>query len=308
MYGHSWLKIGSATVVAVTLLAVAWFLFVDDTTTEAGLAGPVQTSSVTLRYSFALENQSNELIEDIDFQTFAPVQNTPFQTVEWVRASHSHQKEVDEVGNQTLHFTIDQLPPYGQTEISIKTKVSLRDQPKPETTWRNAGFLQAEPFIERDAPVVKSQVARVSRQDGVTNEKSWMEAAHKRIARSLDDTGYNAEDRGAVFALEKKAGDCTEFMYALVAMARNQEVPAVPLAGFRTNSDSTVVQASDYHNWLLFNAENAWGLSDPHGDVFDTNERDYVAFRVLQPGLRTDARDSAERFFVHDHRITASMN
>ncbi|TDT38603.1 transglutaminase superfamily protein [Halospina denitrificans] len=308
MYGHLWLKIGSATAAVVTLLVIAWALFPGGDRPESSVADAVKTSSVTLRYSFNLENQSNELIQDIAFQTFAPVEKTPFQTVEWVRSSHSHQTEVDEVGNQTLHFTIDQLPPYGQTEVSVSTKVTLRNQPKPGETWARNDFLKSEPLIERDAPVVQSQVARVSRQDGVTTAHSWMEAAHRRIAHSLDDTGYSAEDRGAVFALEQQAGDCTEFMYALVAMARNQEIPAVPLAGFRTNSRSTVVQASDYHNWLLFNAEDSWALSDPHGDVFNTNERDYIAFRVLQPGLRTDARDSAERFFVHDHRITASMN
>lgn len=308
MYGHSWLKIGSVAAASTTLLVVAWFLFLDENGSGAGAVDSVKTSNVTLRYSFTLENQSDELIENVAFQTFAPVRETPFQAVEWVRSSHSHRTEVDDVGNQTLHFTIDQLPPYGQTEVSVSTKVVMRNQPGSQGTWKNADFLKSEPLIERDAPVVKDQVARVSRQQGVTTAQSWIEAAHQRVARSLEDTGYNAEDRGAVFALEREGGDCTEFMYALVAMARNREIPAVPLAGFRTNSRSSVVEASDYHNWLLFNAENSWGLSDPHGDVFNTNKRDYIAFRVLQPELRTDVRDSAERFFVHDRRVTASMN
>lgn len=133
-----------------------------------------------------------------------------------------------------------------------------------------------------------------------------MKAANAWVYQNLEDVGYVSEDRGALFALTERKGDCTEFMHALVALARTRQIPSLAVAGFRVQGQNAILKAVDYHNWALFKADDAWRLADPHGNVFEEEQGNYVAFRLLK--TQTGHKENSQRFFIHDPRVTVSMN
>ena len=44
--------------------------------------------------------------------------------------------------------------------------------------------------------------------------------------------GYIKNDRGALYALKTKEGDCTEFMHLFVALCRANKIPARCIGGY----------------------------------------------------------------------------
>lgn len=275
---------------------------VHEQTTEAG-------REVLLRYSFTLENRTNKLIEDIHFETFAPVTRTPYQRVIDIETNTPARTETDALGNQRLQFTVNQLPPFGQTRIEVSARVEMTNTPALASSWNDwGGFLSPEPFIEIDADELVELASLLRQRAGTDSSHAVMSQAHRWVASQLTDIGYVSEDRGALWALRTRSGDCTEFMYTTAALGRANGVATAPVAGFRAGTTSTVIRAMDYHNWLYFNAGNEWLLSDPHADVFDKQQDEYVVFRVLAPGSTNTESQSAQRFFVYDHRISAQMN
>src|SRR5690625_8053461 len=70
-------------------------------------------------------------------------------------------------------------------------------------------------------------------------------------------------------------------MYAFVALARAQGIPARGIAGFVVNSSAAVLSASYYHNWAEFHDGERWVLVDPYKGVFDEQYENYIAFRLV---------------------------
>src|SRR5690625_7987994 len=87
-------------------------------------------------------------------------------------------------------------------------------------------------------------------------------------------------------------------MYAFVALARAQGIPARGIAGFVVNSNAAVLSASDYHNWAEFHDGERWVLVDPYKGVFDDQYENYIAFRMV--GGRKNHSGSARRLLAVD--------
>ena len=80
-----------------------------------------------VQYSFTLQNGTNRVIEKADFWTYAPVSLTSTQKRNWLDASYPFLTEKDEFGNDILHFTFNNFPPFGSKIITIKSKVAFSD-------------------------------------------------------------------------------------------------------------------------------------------------------------------------------------
>jgi len=262
-----------------------------------------------VRYSFTLVNQSDEAVENVIFRAFAPVKDTHYQSVDLIQSSENFQLRRDALGNQELEYLIESLPPYGQKVITVSVELSVWNIPRNIKGEPFLSLLRQEglvPLVDETHVGVESALTEVRRLTIADEPFAWMKAANSWVYQSIDDVGYVSRDRGALFALTERKGDCTEFMHALVALARIQQIPSLPVAGFRIDGGGAILKAMDYHNWVMFEADGKWRVADPHADVFERQQDAYVVFRLLP--ANSGPGENSQRFFVHDPRVTVSMN
>jgi hypothetical protein len=72
-------------------------------------AGSTYTIARTVQYSFTVENGTDRLLKKGEFWTYGPVKRTATQRCVKVESSHRHELIVDDLGNQVLHFTVQDL-------------------------------------------------------------------------------------------------------------------------------------------------------------------------------------------------------
>lgn len=288
-----------ASLVVVIILAACAAAFWVLQPSEEPLSPVIQERMI--RYSFTLENRTNQALEQVAFKAFAPVSTTPFQNVERIETSVPHQIESDDLGNQTLVFDIEEFPPYGQKTISISVWLKTADLPTFESPLNHAPALA--PLVDANDKHLMDAVSRIG-DNG--DEIQWLQSANQWVYETLEDVGYVAEDRGAQYALQEKKGDCTEFTHALMALARFKEIPSMFVAGFPLQGGNSILQASDYHNWVMVNAADRWRVADPHAGGFEADQERYVAFRFLPSEPSSDM--NSQRFFSYDSRIRVRMN
>jgi transglutaminase-like putative cysteine protease len=123
-----------------------------------------------------------------------------------------------------------------------------------------------EKLIESDRKEIVSTAENI-----VGNETN----PHKKVMKIYDfvtkHVHYMAQDEemGALWALENKTGDCSEYSYLFVALCRAAEIPARIQAGFAFHSFSETTE--DGHMWAEYYLEDyGWIPVDSTWQLFDT--------------------------------------
>jgi transglutaminase-like putative cysteine protease len=230
-----------------------------------------------IQYSFALQNETNRLLERADFWTYAPVKQTATQRCERLEVSFPYELLVDDLGNQVLHFTFDRIPPFGTKIITIQAELALSDTPNLLPVPVPDTFLRPEKYIEADAP----EVGQLAHKLKDPQSQNTPESIFKWVSENLRYTGYQRSDRGALYALRNKQGDCTEYMYLFAALCRANGIPARGLGGYFCSADS-ILKANEYHNWAEFYQDGRWRVADPQKKFFMRNGSSFIAMQVIR--------------------------
>lgn len=275
MRSHALWAVGSLTIAAAVIAA---YLIGQNPVEEVKQADAAPTYPIerNIRYSYRIRNVSGEFLEKAEFWTYAPVSQTPTQRTLDIRSSSAYDLEIDQLGNQRLRYTLENLPPYSTRTITIHVQLGMSDQPNALPLSDAVNFLETEQYIESDSPIIKS-LAMQLRSD---KPDETVASSYRWVARNLRDEGYVQNDRGALHAMDTKTGDCTEYMYLLMALNRSNGIPTQGIAGFVVEEDA-VLRPRDYHNWTVALIDGLWELVDPHKEVFMNNRSDYVAMRLL---------------------------
>lgn len=229
-----------------------------------------------IRYSFTIQNTTNQLLRNTEFWTYAPVKQTPTQRCVSLETSHPYELILDDLGNQILYFRFDTMPPYATKIITIKADLKLSNTPNQTIVPDLKRFLRAEKYVESDAPELLRLAEKLKDQEPVRTAENIF----RWVADHVQYTGYLSNERGALYALRKKQGDCTEFMYLFAALCRANVVPARGIGGY-VSVKNTVFKPNDYHNWAEFYQDGAWRIADPQRKVFRQNQWHYIAMRVI---------------------------
>ncbi|MEA2090105.1 MAG: transglutaminase-like domain-containing protein [Thermoproteota archaeon] len=92
------------------------------------------------------------------------------------------------------------------------------------------------------------------------------------------------EERGALWALQNKRGDCSEFSYLFVALCRAVDIPSRIHAGFAFHRDTQTL--SDGHMWAEYYLENyGWVPVDPTWHLFDEIDSHHFSSLQSKPEL-----------------------
>jgi len=285
---------GLSAVIGVT--TVAWLVNKPDTS-EASY--PIQR---TVRYSFTLTNESTLTIHDATFWTYAPVKTTSTQRTIKLEASYPYDLKTDNLGNQQLHFKFKILPPYASRIIRVTAQLELSDVPNELFIDDKKAYLQATPYVQSDAPAIQ----RLAKELKKGNDFDTAQASYDWAASNIQYSGYIREDRGALFALEQRKGDCTESMTLFTALSRANGIPARGIGGYVIN-ESAVLRAEDFHNWAEFYYDKAWWIADPQKKEFTKKPSRYIATRIVEDD-KTKTKFSSHRFAYAGKGLTVVMN
>jgi len=255
-----------------------------------------------IHFSFTLQNTTARMINKAEFWTYAPVKQTATQKCAQIRSSYPYQLVTDDVGNQLLHFTFNDLPPYAAKIISIKSDLLLSNDTHPLPEDHLQRYLGPEKYIESD----DADINRLAQKLKVSDSVKTAQKIFQWVAGNVRYTGYVRNARGARYALAHKKGDCTEFMNLFVALCRADRIPARGIGGY-VLKDSAVVKPASYHNWAEFYDKGVWNAVDPQNNVFMQNRTDYIAMRIISASTDTSS-PAFSRFGFKGEGLKVSMN
>lgn len=255
-----------------------------------------------IRYSFSLKNSTGMLLKSPQFWTYLPVPITAHQKLERITSNLPYRVQQDALGNEMIHFDLQDIPPYGTRIVSISVDMMMSELAAPTKEVGNMQrFLASEPHIEVD----DKQVSQLAMQLKSNSDSETAQRDYEWVANNIQSENFIPEDRGALYALNTRHGDCTEFAYLLTALFRAQKIPARAMGGY-VFSGNGVVKALDYHNWTEFYSDGVWQIADAQLRSFTSRQLDYVAMRIIATGASSEV--SAQRFSYAGEGLKIEMN
>jgi transglutaminase-like putative cysteine protease len=255
-----------------------------------------------VQYSFTLQNFSPRELKHAEFWAPAPVGKTAHQTCERLEVSHPHQLISDEHGNQTLYFRLPEMPPFSTVIVSVKATLALSDTPQSRPVAEPTAYLGPEPFCESQAP----QIVRLAESFSSRKPAAVAEEAFHWTAANVRYAGYLRHERGALYALMHRQGDCTEFMYLFAALCRAKGIPARTIGGF-VCTGNTALTPEAYHNWVEFFDGRVWRLADPQRKGWMKHGSRYIAMKVIGE-TANDPMAGFQRFRFKGEGLKVKMN
>lgn len=183
-----------------------------------------------------------------------------------------YQEKSDELGNQFMEFTFNNIPSGGVKQFTVKYEVTVYRQQADLRECQGemiSTFIQPEKYIESDA----GPIAALSRDlsSGTENVCQQVRAFYDFIGEYIEFTpGCDREDYGALKTLEYQSGDCTEYADLLIALSRSAGIPArfveglVPLPGNEKHDWAQVYLPGS--GWVTI--EPTWGRHQGMEDLY----------------------------------------
>lgn len=251
-------------------------------------------------YGFVLRNKANVLLKEAELWTYAPVKRTSAQKCIKLEASDPYRVIGDDLGNQVLHFRIENLPPHGVKTITIRAALGLSDLPNP-LPGDVRPFLRSERYIESGHP----EIAQFARQFESGTPRKTAESLFQWVADNIKYAGYLRDSRGALYALRTKRGDCTEYADLFIALCRASKIPARGMAGY-VCAGNTFLNPGAYHNWAEFYEDGAWRIADPQKKIFLKDMSQYIAMRIVGESAN-DPMGEFNKFRILGDRLEVRM-
>lgn len=248
-----------------------------------------------LRFSLTLTNtKPHELVDQL-LWLYLPASETPTQKLESIKVSVPYEQQTDSLDHSIIKLNFLQIAPLSTKVVNFIVNLSMRIEPEMEALENPKAWLGSERYIETADPNIQSLAAKLKGQE----PRDTALAIYDWIKQHLHYMGYVADDRGAAYALNQLQGDCTEYAYLAVALARANEIPARMVGGYTTDKNA-ILRAADYHNWAELYFDGAWWLLDAQKERWLTPTEQYVAFRFYRDedinpiGLANRYRQSGE--------------
>jgi transglutaminase-like putative cysteine protease len=230
-----------------------------------------------LRFTVTLTNpKAYELVDQVVW-LYMPATKTPTQKLESISVSVPYESHSDQLGHTVVKLAFPRVAPLSAKVVSFVGNVSMNSAPEMNPLENPNEWLVQERYIETSAPGIQSLAATLKRPQA----RDASLAIYDWVKQHLHYIGYIADDRGAAYALNQLQGDCTEYAYLAVALARANGIPARMVGGYVTDKN-TILKATDYHNWAEVYFDGAWRLLDAQKERWLMPTEDYVAFRFYR--------------------------
>ena len=191
---------------------------------------------------------------------------TPYQQVLQVSSEPDYTElKYDEFGNEYAVFEILNISPDTSLDFTLSYHLSVNGLDFDLGNCQGElpdSFTQPEEFIESEALSITQLAASLS--EGKTTACETVRSYYDYIAESFTYQGYTEDSLGALWAIENKGGDCTEFSDALIALSRAANIPARFVEGVVCCTEGGYIPSQNKHDWLeVYLPENGWVPMDP---------------------------------------------
>ncbi len=254
-----------------------------------------------IRFNYEIANQTAYAIQDAQFSTYLPVSLLANQRIKIFKASREYSENSDSMGNRVGLFNLDVLPPFGKKQLTLTAVVETAVKPNEISLEDRQPFLVSEPYIEVNHPKIISLAKELQ---GETPLHSMQNIFHW-VSTQIEYAGYVSKDKGAVYALEHKKGDCTEYAYLVVALARALDIPARAIGGY-VYENNAIANAADYHNWAEAYWDGRWHIIDAQNKNFMKLSQNYIAMRVISES-KASLLGSSHRFSLAQDGLSVKL-
>lgn len=259
---------------------------------EVSPNGNVQQISRKLRFTINITNPKAVALENQAVWMYLPARVATTHELIAVDVSTAHTVEYDVLGHSVLKIQWNSMPAFFQQVIRVNCDLRLRDLPSTQRPESPANWLKHERYIEVSDP----QIQALAKKLKASTELKTAQSIYEWIASNLTYAGYIADDLGAQYALSERRGDCTEYAYLAVALARAVGIPARMVGGFVVDRD-TAIKSDDYHNWAQLWVAGGWLVLDAQKQKWLDPKMEYITFRYFQ-NEPTNAVGTAHRYRI----------
>lgn len=272
---------------------VAGVCFPPIVTAKAGLAYIRRR----MRYVYTFSNPHNHDLYKQFFWCYLPANISNCQRLCDVRSSIPYNLSDDLLGHNILEFSFDKFPALVRKIITITVEVEMDVQSDVQSDSTPEGWLSAERFIESDDFIIRTLASKLHRHSNYDTARAIFDWVRQNITYA----GYLAEDIGAARALQQLRGDCTEYAYLVVALARANNIPARMIGGYVLENDG-VVSSKDYHNWAEIFLGGKWRLVDAQKETWLVSSSNYIACRIYRDAVINSIG------LAHKYKVSGDLN
>lgn len=233
-----------------------------------------------LTYDFNVPGETSR----IDFVVVVPKTISAKQTILGTKYSPEPAHVFYENDNRYAAFVFVDPPRQFKLQIDIRVKLFEYDlyvartkaQAIPLRERDFEEFLRHESGLEKDDVRIRKIAKSLTGQ----NEVDVVRRIFDYVTDSMEYTICGERDTGAIYALEHKKGDCSEYSDLFVALCRAKDIPARFVTGYTMRLD----EVSPKHHWVeVYLRQYGWVPFDPSwGDVGGKMLKT-VAFEKMQP-------------------------
>jgi len=254
-----------------------------------------------LDYAFSIPGQTTYIV----FVVALPRSMEGRQKIQKITYSQEPSRIFYENGNRYAQFLFEH--PADKITLMINIQAELYEYDlavaKRKRNSEAAGleeFLKSENFIDKENPALVAAAKKIKGESDIDKVRN----IYKYVIDNLDYSVLSIEDLGAVAALERKKGDCTEYSDLFVALCRAKGIPARVVTGYTARFDGI----SPKHHWAeVYLKKFGWVPFDASwGDVKEPVTRK-MAFERLQPVylyvsfIRNDPMLYNKHFFAYSY-------
>ena len=253
-------------------MALMLLMGVSSVTAKPASSGAVERH---VRYSFTVQNTTDQMVPEAELWVCAPLPRTSTQQLLGLDVYPGGETRMDDLGNHLVRFVFSNVPPYAVRIATLGATLSLREEPE-AVELQPSRYLTAEPLFEYEDEAFQRLVPEFPAEASHQTARAifdWVRA-------HLRDMGYDGMDRGALYALKQKKGDCTEYATLFVALCRRVGIPARALGGYVAGQNA-ILDPAAYHNWAEYFLDGTWYMADPQAGAFHAGAKQYVATRIL---------------------------
>ncbi|MBY9000794.1 MAG: transglutaminase family protein [Candidatus Heimdallarchaeota archaeon] len=219
-------------------------------------------------YGVNIANPNNHPINDFTIDIMIPPNISPIQQITKIDCNFHPSKLIsDKEGNRWMRFYYAQLNPNEKITIAYRALIITRlvsyDVTRIKTKERDIEHLypdtyhhytKDEPFIDSSNKEIINIARKVSNFSALSKVIAFLKFLRENI-QYLPQSG----DFGAMYALENRYGDCTEFASLFVSLCRAANVPA------RLTTSTIQTQNGEWqqHAQAEFFASGIWIPIDP---------------------------------------------
>lgn len=229
-----------------------------------------------IRYTMSIQNLENRLGKEVKLWIYAPSNKTSHQVLKRLKTSYPASVSQDKNGNVICEFSIPEILPYDTKIFRLSAELSMREIPITISLDDPSPYLQPERLIESDHPLIQEKAKDLKKGD---NSYKTARSIYEWVSDNIKTNVFLTDDKGALYAMENREGDCTECASLFVALCRAAGIPARMLSGYICERNC-IVTTIDFHHWAEFYLEGAWRLADPHNRRFDQGGEDYIITEI----------------------------